>query len=131
MGDDCRQYFMVEHNGDVYPCDFYAEPAMRLGNIVDSEWADMQDSPVRREFGSAKSRWGSECRACPFLDLCAGDCPRNRSPGSRDPQRPSLLCAGWRMFYEHSLPRFQRLARQVLRQRPRELGFRAGQGGAP
>ena len=131
MGDDCRQYFMVEHNGDIYPCDFYAEPALRLGNIMDSEWADMEGSPVRREFGSAKSRLASECRGCPFLDLCAGDCPRNRSQGSHDPGRPSWLCAGWRMFYEHSLPRFKRLARQLQRQRARELRFRAGQGGLP
>ncbi len=131
MSDDCRQYFMVEHNGDVYPCDFYAEPALWLGNILDSEWADMHDSPVRQEFGSAKSRLGPECTSCPFLDLCAGDCPRNRYRGSRDPRRPSWLCAGWRMFYQHSLTRFQRLARQVQRQRGRELRFRAGQGGLP
>ena len=35
MGNDCRDYFVVEHNGDIYPCDFYVYPEWRLGNVTD------------------------------------------------------------------------------------------------
>ncbi len=121
MGTDCRQYYMVEHNGDIYPCDFYAEPGLRLGNILETGWAELQASVVRQEFGAAKSRLDAACTSCPFLDLCAGDCPRNRRGGDQGAGPRSWLCAGWRMFYAHSLPEFQRLARRVQRQRVRDL----------
>jgi uncharacterized protein len=124
MGDDCRQYLLVEHNGDIYPCDFFVEPGLLLGNLMEQDWATVLASPVFQDFGAAKSRHGEACRSCQFLDLCAGDCPRNRGQGSREHERVSWLCAGWKMFYEHSLPDFRRLARRVQRQRAQELKAR-------
>ncbi len=131
MGADCRRYFLVEHNGDIYPCDFFVEPGLRLGNIMDREWADLQACRAWRDFGAVKSCYNAACTGCPFLDLCAGDCPRHRYHGSRDPGRLSWLCAGWRMFYEHSLPGFRRLARLVQRERARELREQMGRGLPP
>jgi uncharacterized protein len=146
MGRDCRSYFLVEHNGDVYPCDFFVEPRLRLGNIHDSEWVELGRSALYREFGAQKSRISPECTACGFLDLCAGDCPRFRAeragaqtahsagtegvraiPGG-DPRAISRLCGGWKAFYEHAMPGFRRLAREVQRRRSRELQERARQG---
>jgi len=37
MGRNCRQYFVVEHNGDVYPYDFFVESGLKLGNSL---WLD-------------------------------------------------------------------------------------------
>jgi len=117
MGRDCRQYFLVEHNGDVYPCDFFAEPALKLGNIMDAGWADLFASPVFREFGACKARWNPACDACPWLELCAGDCLKHRYAGSPDPRRLSYLCEGWKQFYAHTLPRFRNLAELIRRER--------------
>ncbi len=121
MSDKCCHYFLVEHNGDIYPCDFFAEPKLRLGNIMDQEWTDIQASPILQEFGSLKSQYGSVCKSCSFLELCVGDCPRNRCRASQESERLSWLCAGWKMFYEHSLPGFRQLARRVQRQRSQQL----------
>jgi uncharacterized protein len=33
MGDACGGHLVVEHNGDIYPCDFYVERDLRLGSI--------------------------------------------------------------------------------------------------
>jgi uncharacterized protein len=125
MGRDCRQYFLVEHNGDVYPCDFFATPDLRLGNLMETDWAALLQSPRYEAFGRQKSQWNETCEGCPYLELCMGDCLKHRfygAPGVRsDPGRLSRLCSGWKIFYESCLPGFRRIARRIQRQRSREL----------
>jgi uncharacterized protein len=117
MGKDCRQYLVVEHNGDVYPCDFFVEPGLKLGNIMVDSWADLLDSPLYEEFGRCKSQWNTLCAACPYLKYCAGCCPKNRPLRGVDPSALSVLCEGWKRFYEHALPGFKILAGQIRRER--------------
>jgi uncharacterized protein len=125
MGGDCRQYFLVEHNGDVYPCDFFATPELLLGNIVETDWNTLMASPRYEAFGRQKSQWNEACEDCPVLDLCMGDCLKHRfygAPGARhDPRRLSWLCSGQKLFYESCLPGFQRIARRIQRRRSRQL----------
>ncbi|WP_455383438.1 anaerobic sulfatase maturase [Salinispira pacifica] len=78
LGRDCRQYFVVEFNGDVYPCDFFVNRENLLGNVMRDNWYDMWRSPGYREFGAQKRRWNSECNGCPYLKFCAGDCIKHR-----------------------------------------------------
>jgi uncharacterized protein len=73
MGRDCRQYFLVEHNGDVYPCDFFVRPELWLGNVLDVDWAQLLDSPRYESFGRQKPRWSEMCDSCPHLELCQED----------------------------------------------------------
>ena len=113
-GDDCCRYFVVEHNGDIYPCDFHVCPEWRLGNIHRMDWDDFLKDPLFVTFGARKRKWPSGCAMCPHLRLCQGDCPKNRGAGF--PQR-SKLCEGWKMFYDHTIPRFQELAEQIRRDR--------------
>ena len=125
MSRNCRQYFVVEHNGDVYPCDFFVDEDRRLGNITRDRFEDMWDSLAFREFGRNKRRWNSECAACPYLKLCAGDCQKMRfaadggaAGGTTLPGNLSHLCAGWKRFYAATLPEFDRLAESIrLRRR--------------
>ncbi len=118
LGRDCRQYFLVEHNGDVYPCDFFVERALCLGNIARDSWAALQASPVYAAFGARKRAWNPACDACAFLEVCAGDCLKHRlCANNGDPRRLSRLCPGWKMFYTHTLPRFRALAEAVRRER--------------
>ncbi|MFO7871567.1 MAG: anaerobic sulfatase maturase [Kiritimatiellia bacterium] len=119
MGRDCRQYFVVEHNGDVYPCDFFVQPELYLGNVKTGSWSDFRNSRIYRDFGARKSSWNEACAECPYLDFCAGDCPKNRSPEGRDPGRLSVLCEGWKQFYDHTLDGFKKLADEVCRERSR------------
>jgi len=139
MGSNCCQYFVVEYNGDIYPCDFFVDSNKLLDNICSSDWQQLLESPVYRNFGAQKSRLNSKCIECPYLQLCAGDCLKyrfypssgelrsSRAAGKRTesaeverPDRLSWLCEGWKMFYEHSLPTFRRMAREVQRTRERE-----------
>lgn len=118
FGQDCRQYFVVEYNGDIYPCDFFVEKRLRLGNVATDSWHAMLQSPVYRDFGKQKRQWNSKCETCEFAWICSGDCLKHRlCTGGGDPTRLSPLCEGWRMFYQHTLPRFRTLAQQVISER--------------
>lgn len=109
LSGDCRHYLVVEHDGSVYPCDFYVEPARCLGNIVTDSLADLSASVAFRIFGSAKRDVNETCRSCPHWFLCQGDCPANR-----DRAGVSRLCEGWRAFFRHTTPRIQQLADRAL-----------------
>ncbi len=135
MGRDCRQYLVVEHNGDVYPCDFYVEPVWKLGNLMHDSWAEMQAAPLYGEFGRRKRLWNERCDECPHVDLCAGCCPKNRHGKGADPRALSVLCEGWLRFFDHARPGLEELARRVAVERAeaeaaqrRELAAVAGEG---
>lgn len=117
LGEDCRQYFVVEHDGSVYPCDFFVLPEWKLGNIMDGEWQDFIDSPLYEKFGKRKSQWNNECTNCQYLRNCLGCCPKNRLDHGSDPTNISALCEGWKIFYQHTLPRFKSLANTIIKDR--------------
>jgi uncharacterized protein len=112
MGTDCRQYFVVEYDGSVYPCDFFVRDELMLGNVRDGTWKGFLESPVYRQFGLGKANWCDECRSCPYLSLCHGDCQKFR-PTAAAGKAKSVLCEGWQAFYAHALPRLQQLAERV------------------
>ena len=118
LGLNCCQYFVVEYNGDVFPCDFFVEKHLRIGNIMTDSWETMQRSPIYRDFGKQKRMWNEACDDCRFRSICAGDCLKHRLCANRgDPRRLSHLCEAWKLFYAHTLPRFEELARQIKRER--------------
>lgn len=113
FGRDCRHYLVVEHNGDVYPCDFYVENELKLGNIEKQSWSELLVSPRYEAFGARKKRWGGECGKCPHVTLCAGDCQKNRLTRSSAPNSKSVLCEGWKQFYDHAMPTFKKLVKKL------------------
>jgi len=119
---NCCQYFVVEHDGDIYPCDFFVREDLRLGNISTITWEEACGSPAYLGFGSEKSRYGSICRECAYEALCFGDCLKHRLFVPGKPWNLSRLCAGWKRFFEHTLPGFRRLAGEIRRQRSARPG---------
>jgi uncharacterized protein len=120
MGDNCCQYFVVEHNGDIYPCDFFVEEELRLGNVMTDAWPALMESERYRAFGRMKSLCNDQCAQCPYLRFCAGDCQKHRHAGiNRDSRRLSRLCRGWRMFYGHALDGLSKLADEIKNERRR------------
>ncbi len=120
MGRNCCQYFIVEYNGDVYPCDFFVEKPLKLGNVMHSSWQEMLNSETYREFGVQKVQWNNVCETCDCLDLCAGDCLKHRMYAGNPPKNLSWLCAGWKHFIRYSRKRFKKLADRIHRQRMKE-----------
>jgi len=119
MGSNCCQYFVVEYNGDVYPCDFFVERDLKLGNVTTDSWEALAASETYREFGAQKAKWNAACSECEFIKLCAGDCLKHRLPAHGSPETLSPLCSGWKQFFRHALPGFKRLAREIEEDRRR------------
>jgi len=117
MGNNCCQYFVVEYNGDVYPCDFFVEAQRRLGNVMNNSWQELQESPEYLSFGRQKSLWNNQCAQCEYLKYCSGDCLKHRLYENNHPGKLSWLCPGWKQFYRHSLPGFKKLASSIREER--------------
>lgn len=99
----CGGALVLEHNGDVYSCDHFVEPAYRLGNIKDAPLKALVSSEKQRRFGQSKyDTLPKYCKECPVLFACYGECPRNRfikTPDGDDGL--NYLCAGYKAFFTH------------------------------
>ena len=116
MDRDCRQYFVVEYDGGIFPCDFFVEKNLKLGTIGKNSWADALGNPLYEKFGKHKSKWNKLCNSCSWLRLCHGDCQRMRGPYA-EPETLSALCDGWQLFYKHTIDRFELLANSIKEER--------------
>lgn len=113
MNNNCCQYFVVEYDGGVYPCDFFVRGDLLLGNVMKDKWNDILDSPMYERFGAQKALWNQECNKCAYLSLCHGDCLKMRTPVCKDPKTLSKLCSGWKKFYTTTLPKFKLIANEI------------------
>ncbi|MCR5413730.1 MAG: radical SAM protein [Kiritimatiellae bacterium] len=107
---DCRNYLVVEHTGDVYPCDFFVDPEWKLGNILRDSLADLVRNPRYAEFGRRKAQMPMRCRTCRWLEFCNGDCVKNRLGGDA-----TRLCPGIDRFFAHAVPRLARILEEMRR----------------
>jgi|MDTC01.1.fsa_nt_gb uncharacterized protein len=109
---NCGSYVVVEHNGDVFCCDFSVDPHWLLGNIHSITLAEMISSDKFQSFAARHSDLDSECRACPHLALCNGGCPQHRIRISGNHQSPTYHCEGLKKFFVYSNKRFRAMARR-------------------
>lgn len=109
LGETCGSYLVVEHNGDVYACDFFVEPAWRLGNVMEGGLAAYLASDRQREFGARKAALPERCAECRWLELCRGGCPKDRIRDLRD-GGVSHFCEAYRTFFAHADAELRRLA---------------------
>lgn len=119
MAPTCGHAGVLEHNGDLYSCDHFVFPEYKLGNITQDTILNMMTSERQQAFGEAKrSSLPRQCRECRFLNLCNGECPKNRFATTADGE-PSLnyLCAGYRKFFAHSAPYFKFMAAELAADR--------------
>ena len=103
FAETCGNALALEHNGDLYSCDHFVEPAFLLGNIRERHMLELVASPQQRRFGQDKrDTLPRYCRECPVRFACHGECPRNRFIQTPDGE-PGLnyLCEGYKAFFEH------------------------------
>jgi len=105
----CGQYLVVEHNGDVYPCDFFVRPERKLGNLMDRPLADFLELPQAREFAKAKAPHDLECRRCRWQSHCHAGCQKDRLLPDGRPAGHSLFCAAYQAFFPHAEPDIARI----------------------
>ena len=103
--ETCGRSLALEHNGDLYSCDHFVEPAYKLGNINETHIIELASSVQQMLFGLDKrDKLTRQCRECDVRPLCHGGCPKDRfrldaygEPGH------NYLCAGYQRFFRHVL----------------------------
>ena len=109
----CGMVPVVEMNGDFYSCDHYVSDDHMIGNIMERSLASLLDDPRQRAFGEAKkTTLPRYCLDCEVLEMCNGECPRNRFITTPDGE-PGLnyLCEGYKYFFNHCRPFVKEVAR--------------------
>ena len=120
LAPTCGHAGAIEWNGDVYACDHFVFPEYRRGNLRDHTLVELMYSPEQRAFGQAKrTSLPRQCRECPWLFACHGECPKNRFARTADGE-PGLnyLCEGYRRFFAHAAPYMDWMKRELQAERP-------------
>jgi len=124
LANRCDAYLLVEHNGDVYPCDFFAREEWRLGNVLDTSIGEVYGNARHRRFAAQKATAHAACGDCRWWSICHGGCVKDRVSLGGPPSARTPLCAGLRRFFDHAMPEFDRLAERIRRERRAQQGPR-------
>lgn len=104
---ECGDYVVVEHNGDVYACDFFVDAEHKYGNLLETSLGELVQQPQRAAFARAKRQLSPVCEACEFLRLCHGGCCKHRVFVGGRLDVPTFLCAGFQQFFAHAIPKLE------------------------
>ena len=100
MNGFCSRQFVIESNGNVYPCDFYCLDEWLLGNVNSDDFTQLASAQKADEFTRGSFSISSKCKACPYVRLCrGGGCKRSKE--DRD------YCQAYQQFFGACLPLFR------------------------
>lgn len=99
MNGHCNAGFVVEANGNVYPCDFYATDEYLLGNVNRQSFFEIAKNPKMIEFLQSSLKPREKCLSCKYFRVCRGG-------GCRRERQSEDFCEAYKIFFENSLPSF-------------------------
>lgn len=109
--ETCGANAVVEHNGDVYPCDHFVYKKYKLGNLNDSSLQEIMSSENITRFGiNKRNSLPVKCLKCKYFNACHGECPKHRFAESG----LNSLCEGLYYFYSHVEPYMLRMKELIL-----------------
>ena len=113
--EDCGRVPVVEHDGNFYACDHYVDDEHLQGNISNSGVSALLDSAEQISFGQLKSKTlPNKCHQCEVLDMCNGECPKNRFIYTEDGEHGlNYLCDGYQIFFNYFKP-FAQAVKQLI-----------------
>lgn len=115
LAKTCGHAGVMEFNGDVYSCDHFVFPQYKLGNIYSNTLAEMMYGERQQKFGQAKyTALPAQCKKCPYLFACNGECPKNRFCKTTDGESGlNYLCQGYYRFFDHAAPYMDFMKREL------------------
>lgn len=115
MSGHCNCQFIIEANGDVYPCDFYVLDKWYLGNIEEKSLDEFLKSTISVKFVKSSKYIDPKCHNCPFFSICLGGCRRWREPFISRKPRLNILCPAYQEFFRYTLDRFNNIIEKIKR----------------
>ena len=113
FGDRCNEYIVVEHNGDVFCCDFFVEERWKLGNVLETSIGELFNSDTKRIFAREKRCLSNKCSVCRHLPLCRGGCPKDRIIEGGNSKSLNYFCDGYKQFFDHALSKLMELSANI------------------
>ncbi|WP_317320807.1 anaerobic sulfatase maturase [Subdoligranulum variabile] len=109
----CGAYYVIEGDGSVYPCDFYALDEWKMGVIGQTSLAELAGCERAQTFLRQGELKPDGCSSCPWYRLCFGGCKRDWvRKGTR---LENYLCPAFQTFFAHAAPRLSEMAQTELR----------------
>ena len=114
--ETCGDNTVVEHNGDLYPCDHFVYPEYLLGNIYEKGLREMMTSDRQVRFGIEKrNSLPYRCVRCKYYFACHGECPKHRFNRTESGETGlNALCDGYFMFYSHVSPYMDKMKELLM-----------------
>ena len=109
----CTVQYVVEADGSVYPCDFYALDEWRLGNFNRDRMSQIKERADALGFIARSRNQPPECGECKWRFLCRGGCFRSRLEAGENDAGLNYFCPGYRMFFERWGDTIREIARRV------------------
>lgn len=72
----CQAQFVIEADGSVYPCDFYALDKWKCGSFAVNTFAEISANKARQLFVTRKRTLSPLCASCRYVSICHGGCQR-------------------------------------------------------
>jgi len=105
----CHNQYVIEADGSVYPCDFYAFDQYKIGNLAESTPGQLFDTEKVRDFLREKPEPSKICESCRFFKACRGGCKRMRNV-----MYAGAGICGYRSFLEKCFGPLELTVRKVL-----------------
>lgn len=112
----CSPQWVVEADGSVYPCDFYALDRWCLGNIKTDSFETMETARRDSGFVELSKPLPEDCRTCRWLMLCRNGCRRNREPLGENHAGKNYFCSAYQGFLAYAYPRLVEILQLLRRQ---------------
>ena len=111
----CGRGVAIEYNGDVYSCDHFVYPKHKLGNILETEEGILVRGERQIQFGEDKfAKLTQSCRQCPVVQICWGECPKNRFIASPEGESGhNYLCNGLKKFFGKAAREFPKIRKRL------------------
>ncbi len=107
MGGICSANYVVESNGNIYPCDFFCFDDQLLGNILTGSYAAFDERRRALRFIEDSKNTIDACDRCQWQALCRGGCKRYRN------EEGYLFCSSMKEFFPYAIRRFEQVATLV------------------
>ena len=102
MEGHCCHQFVIEGDGEIYPCDFYCLDCYAMGNINDTDFFALSKHPIAVEFIKESMIVEDKCKECKYFRMCRNGCKRERIDIDK--------CAAYKKFFAYALPHLKRIS---------------------
>ncbi len=100
MYPGCGTYAVVEHDGCIYPCDFFVHDSWQLGTLAEG-LPEVLQRPHTRHFNELRLMHAPECHVCDWRIYCHGGCLKFRKIGTRLAAK-TWYCEAYKRFFAHA-----------------------------